>query len=51
MGADGTSLNGGDRDGLCTIMSQEMLWIVYMWCLAHWLDFVLKSGMGDTFFE
>ena len=35
LGSDGASVNSGDKGGVCKIMSDDMPWLLFMWCLAH----------------
>lgn len=51
LGADGASVNSGDKGGVRALLEEDMPWVVYMWCMSHRLELALKSALADTFFE
>ena len=51
MGADGASVNSGDKQGVQALVQEELSWVVFVWCMAHRLELALKDSLSDTFFK
>lgn len=51
MGADGASVNSGDKQGVRALVQEELSWVVFVWCMAHRLELALKDSLSDTFFK
>ena len=47
LGADGASVNVGHHNGVkALIMTEEMEWLVFVWCMAHRLELAVKDALG-----
>ena len=51
MGADGASVNSGDKQGVRALVQEELSWVVFVWCMAHRLELALKDSLSGTFFK
>lgn len=51
LGADGATINRGTK-GVVAILQRDVLWLVYVWCVAHRLELSLKDALkGSCFTE
>ncbi len=51
MGTDGATVNRGDKGGVKAKKCEDMPWLIFNWCLAHQLEFVLKSVLKCSSFD
>ncbi|XP_064644698.1 E3 SUMO-protein ligase KIAA1586-like [Lineus longissimus] len=51
FGADGASVNSGDKAGVKALLSKHAPWLVFQWCVAHRLELALKDALKDTYFK
>ena len=51
MGADGATVNRGDKGGVKAKMCEDMPWLIFNWCLAHRLELALKSALKGSSFD
>ena len=51
MGADGASVNRGDKGGVNAKMCEDMPWLIFNWCLAHRLELALKAALKGSSFD
>ena len=51
FGADGASLNRGNKEGIIAMLSEEMPWIIFNWCLSHRLELAVKEALAGTMFD
>ena len=51
FGADGTSVNMGNREGVIAILRKELPWIIFNWCLSHRLELAVKEALNGTMFD
>ena len=47
---DGASANIAPR-GLKGLIEKELLWVFWMWCLAHRLELTIKDALKGTSFD
>lgn len=48
FGADGASVNSGGKSGVKMLLTAEIPWITFGWCVAHRLELSLKDKLGKT---
>ena len=51
LGADGTNVNSGDKNGVQAVLKQEMAWLVFIWCMGHRLELSIKDALKGTYFK
>ena len=51
FGADGASVNSGNKGGVKTLLQNENKWITFGWCIAHRLELALKDSLSGTSFD
>ena len=51
LGADGATVNRGDKQGVKALLQEEMPWLVFVWCMAHRLELALKESLRGTYFD
>ena len=51
FGADGASVNRGDKEGVKAIMRRENPWLNFGWCVSHRLELALKDALKGTSFD
>ena len=51
FGADGASVNRGNKEGVIAMLREEMLWIIFNWCLSHRLELAVKEALAGTMFD
>ena len=51
FGADGASVNRGDKEGVKAILKRENPWLNFGWCVAHRLELALKDALKGTSFD
>jgi hypothetical protein len=51
FGADGASVNSGNKNGVKALLEERAPWLVYTWCIAHKLELALKDALDGTAFE
>ena len=42
---------GLTEDGVISILQRKLPWVVYLWCVAHWLELALKDALQGTIFD
>ena len=50
LGTDGASANIANA-GLKGIMEKKIIWVYWMWCLAHRLELAIKNALKGTYFN
>ena len=50
LGCDGTNANIGSRSNLKGYLTEDILYLIVSWCLAHRLEHSVKDALKDTFF-
>ena len=50
FGADGASVNSGNKNGVKALFEEKALWLVHT-CIAHKLELALKDGLNGTAFQ
>ena len=40
-----------EKRGVRAIMKEEILWIAFVWCMAHRLELAVQDALKDTFFN
>ena len=50
LGTDGASANIANA-GLKGIMEKKIIWVYWMWCLAHRLELAIKNALKGTYFD
>jgi len=50
MGTDGAAANIAGA-GLKGLMEKELLWIFWMWCMAHTLELAVKDAFKRASFD
>ena len=49
LASDGASVNSGIKTGLATKFCEDGIdWLVFVWCLSHWLELALKDSLDDV---
>ncbi len=48
FGADGASVNSGNKNGVKALLEKKAPWLVYTWCVAHKLELALKDALSGT---
>ncbi|XP_041376382.1 zinc finger protein 862-like [Gigantopelta aegis] len=51
FGADGASVNSGNKSGVKALLEQKAPWLIYTWCVAHKLELALKDALNTTVFQ
>ena len=51
FGADGASVNSGNKNGVKALLEKNAPWLVYTWCVAHKLELALKDALSGTVFD
>lgn len=51
FGADGASMNSGNKNGVKALLKKNAPWLVYTWCVAHKLELALKDALNGTVFD
>ena len=51
FGADGASVNSGNKNGVKALLEKNAPWLVYTWCVAHKLEVALKDALNGTIFN
>ncbi|CAB3995601.1 zinc finger 862-like [Paramuricea clavata] len=51
FGADGASVNSGDKNGVKALLQEKSPWLIFQWCVAHRLELALKDALQPTFFK
>jgi hypothetical protein len=51
FGADGASVNSGNKNGVKALLEKNSPWLVYTWCVAHKLELALKDALNGTRFD
>ena len=51
FGADGASVNSGNKNVVRALLEQSAPWLVYTWCIAVKLEPALKDGLNGTAFQ
>lgn len=51
FGADGATVNRGNKEGVISVINRESPWVVYVWCIAHRLELSLKDALTGTCFD
>ena len=51
LGADGASVNNGDKSSVKTKLREEIPWLIFGWCMAHKLELGIKDALKGTFFD
>ena len=51
FGADGACLNKGNKNGVIALLREEMLWLVFNWCISHRLELALKDSLKGSMFD
>ena len=50
IGTDGASANVANA-GLKGLVEKELLWVFWMWCLAHRLELAIEDALKQTSFD
>ena len=50
IGTDGASANVANA-GLKGLVEKELLWVFWMWCLAHGLELAIEDALKQTSFD
>ena len=50
-GADGASVNRGDKSSVKTKFLGDMPWLVFGWCMAHKLELGIQDTLEGTYFD
>lgn len=50
IGTDGASANIAAA-GLKGLVENEIPWVYWSWCLAHWLELAVKDALKGTYFD
>ena len=51
FGADGTSVNSGDKNCVEALLQQKSPWLIFQWGVAHRLELALKDALQPTWFK
>ena len=51
LGADGASVNNGDKSSVKTKLKEEMPWLIFAWCMAHKLELGIRDALKGRFFD
>ena len=51
LGADGASVNRGDKASVKSKFCEDMTWLVFGWCMAHKLELEIQDAMKGTYFN
>ena len=51
FGADGASVNRGDKEGVKTLLREKCPWLKFEWCISHRLELALKDALKGTSFD
>ena len=51
FGADGASVNSGNKNGVKALLEEKAPWLIYTWCVAHKLELALKDALSETIFQ
>ena len=51
LGADGASVNNGDKSSVKTKLREELPWLAFGWCMAHKLELGIKDALKGTYFN
>ncbi|CAB3979843.1 zinc finger 862-like [Paramuricea clavata] len=51
FGADGASVNSGNKNGVKALLEKNAPWLVYTWCVAHKLELAVKDALNGTVFD
>ena len=51
FGADGASVNTGNKNGVKALLEEKAPWLIYTWCVAHKLELALKDALSETIFQ
>ena len=49
LASDGANVNSGIKTGLATKFCEDGIdWLVFVWCLSHWLQLASKDSLDDV---
>lgn len=51
LGADGASVNSGNKSGVKALLSEKAPWLIFQWCVAHRLELALKDALHNSYFK
>lgn len=51
LGADGASVNSGEKTGLNGLLKRECPWLLFQWCVAHRLELAVRDALQNTYFK
>ena len=51
IGTDGAAVNIASNAGLKGLVTKEVPWLFWMWCLAHRLELAIKDALKGTPFS
>ena len=51
LGADGASVNSGNKSGVKTLLQAQSPWLLFQWCIAHCLELALRDALKETYFK
>ena len=51
FGADGASVNRGNKQSVKAILKEENPWLTFGWCVAHHLELAQKDSLKGTAFD
>ena len=50
FGADGSSVNIGNKNGVKEKLREIMQWLIFNWCLSHQLELAIEESLKGTGF-
>ena len=50
FGADGASVNRGNKNGVIEKLREIMPWLIFNWCLSHRLELAIEEALKGTGF-
>ena len=51
FGANGTTVNRSDKNGVKQLLQEHVEWLVFGWCMSHRLELALKDALQKTVFK
>ena len=49
FGSDGTAVNSSLNAGIVVKFKESYNWVVFIWCMSHWLELALKDALKNWF--
>ena len=47
--SDGTAVNSSLNAGIVVKFKESYNWVVFIWCISHWLELALKDALKNWF--